>query len=642
MTLLYHPTPLENVSTLHLTLYVLGLNLEKLTLSELITTIKKVKDFTAPEISKRFLELNQTPNPKEKHICMPEFLQTIKNKISLDKLMCCKTRIQVQKLLKTLDQESTLKERVLKPYWNMFTLERSKESWLPIKTDCADLVQKYLSGFSKKRELNSWFSTNFQTMKTFQAPPNLQKTYLQLPQFLSLETTEPDQQITEKSEKKKKKKLTKSTKSKTDQYNAIKFRIYPDTEQRQILNQWFGSSRFIYNKCAHHIKTHYDSTGSFGGSLTIKNLRNNFINNINYPGDQYKWMRDIPYDVRDEAAKDLINNYSSNLKKSKKFYIKFRSKKDHTQSISVLSKHWGHKTGIFSRVFSSDRLKCEKKLPNKLDHTCRLLKTELNKYYLCVPQIINIKNCANSGDLRGCKVINMDENQCPDTNTDADVNTNTVRIISLDPGIRTFQTGYDPDGLILNIAPNDIGSLMRLIKWQRKLQGIISKRLKLSRSIKKLKKALIRSGERIRNLVDDCHKKTALWLCKNYNTILIPRLNFHRFKTASTTRQTRSQLSVWSHCKFVDRLINKSREFSYCKIVEVTEEFTSKTCSCCGKLNEKLGRSKTFECSEGCGSVMDRDANGARGIYLKYLTDLENAKTAKSEPKSNQLKLINN
>jgi putative transposase len=52
------------------------------------------------------------------------------------------------------------------------------------------------------------------------------------------------------------------------------------------------------------------------------------------------------------------------------------------------------------------------------------------------------------------------------------------------------------------------------------------------------------------------------------------------------------------------------------QVVEVTEEYTSKTCTKCGRINQKLGGSKVFRC--GCGMVLDRDFNGARNILLKY------------------------
>ena len=45
---------------------------------------------------------------------------------------------------------------------------------------------------------------------------------------------------------------------------------------------------------------------------------------------------------------------------------------------------------------------------------------------------------------------------------------------------------------------------------------------------------------------------------------------------------------------------------------------TSKTCSCCGKLNYNLGSSEVFVCKE-CEMRIDRDVNGARNILIKNI-----------------------
>ena len=46
------------------------------------------------------------------------------------------------------------------------------------------------------------------------------------------------------------------------------------------------------------------------------------------------------------------------------------------------------------------------------------------------------------------------------------------------------------------------------------------------------------------------------------------------------------------------------------------ERFTSKMCSNCGYLDEKLGGKKTFKCPK-CKVTLDRDLNGCRNIYMK-------------------------
>ena len=66
---------------------------------------------------------------------------------------------------------------------------------------------------------------------------------------------------------------------------------------------------------------------------------------------------------------------------------------------------------------------------------------------------------------------------------------------------------------------------------------------------------------------------------------------------------------------FKQRLINKARQFGK-KVVIVNEAYTSKTCSCCGDVHTSLGGNKIFKCQK-CKSIMDRDVNGAKNIFLK-------------------------
>lgn len=83
--------------------------------------------------------------------------------------------------------------------------------------------------------------------------------------------------------------------------------------------------------------------------------------------------------------------------------------------------------------------------------------------------------------------------------------------------------------------------------------------------------------------------------------------------------KTARQMLTWSHYRFKQVLKNKA-EFSGCHVIDVTEEFTSKTCTKCGHIHQKLGGSKVFKCPE-CGHNLKRDFNGALGIMLKALSD---------------------
>ena len=97
-------------------------------------------------------------------------------------------------------------------------------------------------------------------------------------------------------------------------------------------------------------------------------------------------------------------------------------------------------------------------------------------------------------------------------------------MIALDPGVRTFMTGYDPSGQAIEWGKNDISRIYRLFHIYNKIQskhdsihGKIHKR-----KCYKLHRVMLRIHKRIRCLINKCHHKLAKWLCQNYLIILLP------------------------------------------------------------------------------------------------------------------------
>jgi len=377
---------------------------------------------------------------------------------------------------------------------------------------------------------------------------------------------------------------------------AIKVRVYPNQAQKILLSQWFGVCRWTYNQCA-------QALNQKAVSANKKELRAKFVNLSNFD-TQNQWVKEVPYDVRDEAMNDTLKALKAY--KAKKavnqngFTFRYRSKRDE-QSLTILKKHWGCKSGSSSRLFSSAVLKTSrttKPLPEELPHDSRLIKDKLNRYYLCIP---------------------MDQVLKPNPRTPA-------KMVAIDPGVRTFLTCYDQEGHITEIGKGDKTRLFQLGLCADKLQSKIKKlprqRGRAARK-NKMRKALLRIYDRIRNLTDDVHKKSCKWLLENHQTILIPTFNSSSMTKKDGrkihSKTVRSMLH-WSHFRFRQRLMFKNQEYPDSKVIVVTEEYTSVTCGSCGSLNDKLGKKKHFECPS-CPFQCNRDVNGARNIMLKYLTE---------------------
>jgi len=62
------------------------------------------------------------------------------------------------------------------------------------------------------------------------------------------------------------------------------------------------------------------------------------------------------------------------------------------------------------------------------------------------------------------------------------------------------------------------------------------------------------------------------------------------------------------------------KEFGKIIITSISEVYTSKTCSHCGYIKRNLDGNKVFRCDR-CGLQINRDLNGAWGIFLRTLLD---------------------
>ena len=206
--------------------------------------------------------------------------------------------------------------------------------------------------------------------------------------------------------------------------------------------------------------------------------------------------------------------------------------------------------------------------------------------------------------------------------------------IALDPGIRIFQTGYSPDNLIVEIGR---GAQSKLKQELKIIDEMISKSTRRNakanhRKRKSLRRAIARKERRVHNMVDDLHCKTASFLTKNFNHIILPEFRVADMVTKPNINSVTKRLMYrYRFCDFRERMKYKCQAANV-KLDLVDESFTSKTCTCCGTLNQKLKSEMIFTCGS-CGLKILRDHNGARNIYIKTMgaTPTLTADTAEGE-----------
>lgn len=371
-----------------------------------------------------------------------------------------------------------------------------------------------------------------------------------------------------------------------------------------MLTQWFGASRWTYNQCVHAIEEEKVAKQK-------KALRDHCLNESPHLLTKAAWALKTPYDIRNEAMCDVLKAYTTSfaLLKAKhivKFKMKDRCRKDTSTSIVIHSKHWKDTKKIFyatafKKAGAEETLRSSEPLPDAILYDCRLQRTRLGHYYFC----LLLPAAASENQARP----NGDPMDAP-------------RILAIDPGVRTFLTGYDPaTGNYVEWGKGDMKRVERLLAH---LDNLISRtsQSKSKRQRYMMRKAQLRVRVKVRNLVDEFHKKLVVWLTCSYDLVLLPH-----FETSGMVNKINRKISrpsvramlTWSFYRFKQRLLMKSKGSMSCTVVMVDEHHTTMTCGECGHLNRAVGGSKVFECPL-CFTRAPRDWNAARNIFLRYIS----------------------
>ena len=412
---------------------------------------------------------------------------------------------------------------------------------LPTETDFAGLDLNCLSGSSLKTLLNSWFSNN----RNYRLNKSLLQTCSPLSPSFRVEFTDSENTV----------------------QRSRKIRVYPNKEQKTILSNWFGASRFAYNKTVEFLKQP-DTKAQW------KSIKTDLMH------DMPEWSKEVPYQIKSVAIRDCCQAVSAAKKKFKqtgKFNeVKFRSKKRGDNNLFIPQTAVSE-NGVYHTVLG--KLKTAEPLL-KPTHDCRMV-LQNGRYFVVVPIDVAVKRPENQR-LSAC---------------------------ALDCGVRTFQTVFSKE-LILKVGEHDF---QRIFRYCYALDKLISRKKK-ERS-DKFNKAMQRIRWKVRDLIDEIHNKLALTLCRLFDVVYIPSFETHDMVSKLKHKTSRAMLG-WAHYRFKMKLKSKAEEYS-CKVIDCTEEYTSKTCGNCGTENQ-IGVKEVWTCKH-CDCVHDRDINGARNILLKQM-----------------------
>jgi len=412
----------------------------------------------------------------------------------------------------------------------------------------------------------------------------------------------------------------------TEQTKCQKWRLHPNICQRRTLKLWMDATRFVYNLSVCVV----NRTRRWGR----KGLRSAVgIKNEVWERCAPERLRNVPYKVRDSALLDVCKACASLRAKEHTFKrdLRFRRSKDYHQSFAAekawlncktMSSNWAELFGTTSDR-STMRTEDGKTLPLVFEHDCRVMYERCTgSYFICIPRELDAWLPETQGRMSSDEMVDAEE--CK-----------TGNIVSIDPGIRTYATCYDPGrGLVVEwglTGGRKDGSAKgtELMGWMTRKLTRLEHKAKLAHGVprRRIRAVAARVRGHICDLANELHRQLALWLCRNYAVVLLPKYSVKGIsrrkglppgKRRLIGRNSVRKMAQMSPFRFRQFLQHKAREYGT-RVIICDEYYTSKTCTNCGMLNEKLGGNKTFVCSH-CSHVCDRDAGAARNILLRYLS----------------------
>lgn len=373
---------------------------------------------------------------------------------------------------------------------------------------------------------------------------------------------------------------------------TYKVLLLPNKKQKEYLIKWMDAWIEMYNHVISLIKNERKSQ-----SIKLKkSLKYNQIDLTNL--DLTKLKKDLkPFKTKlnnkysidkhtlDYCIKDVLtmlkssitnlNNY--NIKKSKLRYIK-KTKKNKIFKVE-------NNGSITSNSFFTSKLgKFLHSKPKinykKANNSLTTIQYKNGKFYMLVKKNLTIDK----------------------------KNKNKNKIISLDPGHKTFLTGLTNDSL-LEIGKNvDKKIKKRLIKMDK------IKKQKRKR-VKNKRKYLLKHEKKLANYVNNLHWQTVNYLTSNYSHILLGNYSTKSMVESNNIYKMNKRIgSSLKFYQFREKLIYKSI-IRNCKFSLIDEFNTTKSCSNCSTLND-IGSSREYKCKQ-CLHLYTRDTNSCKNILLR-------------------------
>ena len=359
---------------------------------------------------------------------------------------------------------------------------------------------------------------------------------------------------------------------------AFKFKIKPNTHQKELLSQFFGCTRFIYN-WGLNLKT--SAYKEHGERITYLELAKQLT--VLKHQEEYNWLNDCPNVGLQQSLRCLDNAFTAFFRKKAK-YPRYKDKRKSKDAIKFIS----------SVHFNFEDWKV--KLP-------KLGWVKMCKNKAFDKSVCKQGTCTVSRDHCGtywCSITVDDQQPCP-----AKAKLDKANAVGVDLGIKDY--AILSDGTKFSNPKYLVNSHKKLKRLQQKF----SRTVKDSKRHEAMRIKVARCYRNITNRRTNFIHQLSSHLVKRFDTICLEDLNVKGMEQNHHLARA-IQDAAWS--EFTRQLAYKS-EWNGKNVLFIGRfEPSSKLCHKCGYVNSDLKLSNREWVCPVCGTVHDRDVNAAMNI----------------------------
>ena len=371
-------------------------------------------------------------------------------------------------------------------------------------------------------------------------------------------------------------------------YKAYKFRMYPNTLQQTRLNQFMGTSRFIYNLFLDKKNKLYEETQE---NYNLKEMKKDLLKIYG----EYNWLKDVDSTLLRTTLDDLDKAFTNFFEK-RASYPKFK-KKNHNDTYRTNAIRSSYNGNNYSNI--------------KVDLKDRTIK---------LPKIdkIKIRGYRNINTFEDKKIlsatISKEANKyyvsvLVEENIDI-IEFHLRNVIGIDLGIKNLVTTSD------GIKYEPMPQITRLEKKIKGLNKWLARTQKGSKNREKVKNKLARVYQKLRNIRKYYTHSITSKIVKNNDLIVVEDLKVKDMITKAN--KTLTKLLTNSTLSEIIRQLKYKSNWNNKKVIQVNRYYaSSKICSHCGTKNNVNNLNiRKWECIN-CKSINDRDINASENIMYE-------------------------